>query len=182
MALSDEDKRRIEEEERFRAAARAKAEQQAKSKQTATGCLGCLGVVFVLWLIGMFTGSQKSDSTPPPAGSSATAPTAPKIDDAKCRQELGCWAEKFTVEASVRCKRAVEGLAKYQAEWTDGFLETKFSHYRWKNKDAGVVTYIGDKVKFQNGFGAWQMMLYECDFDTNTKESVDARARPGRLN
>lgn len=191
MALTDDDKERIEEEEKFRAAARAKAEADAKkaeadakSKKTATGCLGCLGVLFVFFLIGTFTSNQKSSSVPPRNSSATTSQTAAKTssqDAANCQQDLGCLGEKHLVSASVRCKRQVEALAKYSAEWTDGFLEPKFSHYRWKNKSAGIVTYIGDKVKFQNGFGAWQNMVYECDFDTNSERPVGARAEPGRL-
>jgi len=30
-------------------------------------------------------------------------------------------------------------------------------------KSEGIVTTIGDKIKMQNGFGAWQHMTYECD-------------------
>jgi hypothetical protein len=197
MALTDDDKRRIEEEERFRAAARLRAEADAKKKEAETkgkkgafGCLGCFGVLFVMWLLGTMMGTQKGDSAPSSqfaapsasAAPAASAQTTPTESDTACRQDLMCWAEKHFVSASVRCKDVVENLAKYQSEWTDGLLEPKFSRYRWMNKDKGVVTYVGDRIKFQNGFGAWQMMVYECDFDTNSNRPVDARARPGRIN
>jgi hypothetical protein len=42
----------------------------------------------------------------------------------------------------------------------------KFSHFRWKDEARGVMAYIGDKIRFQNGFGAWQPHVYECDLDT----------------
>jgi hypothetical protein len=57
-------------------------------------------------------------------------------------------------------------------------IEAKFSHFRWKNaenRDAGIVTYIGDKVKFQNGYGAWQRVTYECDFDPTGESVLDIR-------
>jgi hypothetical protein len=72
-------------------------------------------------------------------------------------------------------------LAKNNFEWTDGLLEPKFSHYRWKNQDAGEVTYIGDKIKFQNGFGAWTYHTYECDLDASGETVLAVRAQPGRL-
>lgn len=89
----------------------------------------------------------------------------PKVDPATCRKELSCWAEEKIVTAGIECKRPVEGLAKYNARWTDGVLDMKFSHYRWKDQAKGTVTYIGDKIEFQNGFGAYQKHIYECDFD-----------------
>lgn len=83
------------------------------------------------------------------------------------------------VGAGIRCKRPIESLAKYAHEWTDGMLEPKMSHYRWKDKKRGIVTFLGDKLRFQNGFGAWQNVVYECDYDGESVLSV--RARPGKL-
>ena len=101
--------------------------------------------------------------------------------DAACRNDVSCIGEKKLVTAGVYCRSQIERLAKYSSEWTDGFLEPKFSHYRLKAKDGGVVTFIGDKIKFQNGFGAWQNMIYECDLDTKTDNVLDVRASPGRI-
>lgn len=114
------------------------------------------------------------------SGSTSTS-SAPKISDAECRKTLSCWAEKHTVSAAVRCKDPVERLAKNSFEWTDGMLESKFSHYRWKNQATGEVTYIGDKIKYQNGFGAWIFHTYECDLDASGERVTDVRASPGRI-
>jgi hypothetical protein len=163
-----------------RADARAKAEaaQQAKkSKNAGVGCLGCLGVLFLFFVIGSFSSNQKSSALPP----SAQSIQKTAADNVACRQNLKCLGDQHLVSADVRCKRVVEALAKYSSEWTDGLLEMKFSHYRWKNEAAGILTYVGDKVKFQNGFGAWQNMVYECDFDTVADRPIDARAQPGRI-
>jgi hypothetical protein len=155
-----------------------------------------LGVVGAA--IGGHSGSQTSPSTttlpvaPKTSGSAAPAPTptasrpasppAVVVDsDASCRSDLKCFAEKQTGSASVYCKGPVERLAKHDFEWTDGFLEPKFSHYRWKDKENGIVTHIGDKIKFQNGFGAWGHYTYECDLASDGKTVLDVRARPGRL-
>lgn len=83
--------------------------------------------------------------------------------------------------ASVYCKASVERLAKYTSRWTDGTFETKFSRFRWLNKEQGTLTYIGDKIEFQNGFGAFQKHIYECDFNPANNQILDVRARPGQL-
>lgn len=109
------------------------------------------------------------------------ATAAPKVDPATCRKDLACWAEEKLVTASVHCKDPVEKLAKFSARWTDGTFDMKFSHYRWKDQERGIVTYIGDKIEFQNGFGAYQGHIYECDFDPAIDAVLEVRARPGRL-
>jgi hypothetical protein len=98
-----------------------------------------------------------------------------------CKKDLQCWGDKHTVMAGFRCDSHVEKLAKYDFQWTDGFLEPKFSRFRWKSKESGIITYIGDKIRFQNGFGAWQNYVYECDLDPISQVVRDVRARPGRL-
>lgn len=103
------------------------------------------------------------------------------VAEAQCRADLRCIGERLSIEAGIACRRWVERLAKNDFQWTDGWLETKFSHYRWKIKTKGIVTYIGDKIKYQNGFGAWIRHTYECDFDTESKRIVDVRAKPGQL-
>lgn len=102
-------------------------------------------------------------------------------EEAACKQDLQCWGDRHTASAGIYCDNYVERLAKYSFEWTDGWLESKFSHFRWKDKDRGYMTFIGDKIRFQNGFGAWQNYIYECDLDTEHDRVIDVRARPGRL-
>ena len=97
-----------------------------------------------------------------------------------CDKDLDCIGKKKIVVANAYCSMAVEQLAKYQSEWTDGFAEQKFPYYRWGSR-TGVVTYYGGAIKFQNGFGAWQNMVYECDFDIRRDQPVDVRAEAGRL-
>ena len=84
MTLSDEDRKRIEEEERIRAEARIRAEGQARrraeaeaaakaaqaKKKTADtiakGCLGCLGLLVLLIVIASLLPVSKDK--PPPSG------------------------------------------------------------------------------------------------------------------
>ena len=95
-----------------------------------------------------------------------------------CMKSIQCWGDKHSVSGGIYCRPFVEKSAKYDFEWTDSWIEAKFSHFRWKNaenRDAGIVTYIGDKVKFQNGYGAWQRVTYECDFDPTGESVLDIR-------
>ncbi len=124
-----------------------------------------------------------SSTAPPSEQSDAVAPVTktPEVSNAECKKSLQCWGERHSISATVRCQRYIEKLAKYSHKWTDGFLEPKFSHFRWKNRATGVVTFIGDKIQFQNGFGAWQNSIYECDFNPSTEQVLDVRASPGQL-
>lgn len=98
-----------------------------------------------------------------------------------CRQDLRCWGERYSIDAAVRCRRPVERLAKYDMRWSDGWTETKFPRMRWENQDKGLITYIGDKAQFQNGFGAWQNVIYFCTYDPATDSAVSAEMEEGRL-
>lgn len=82
--------------------------------------------------------------------------------------------------ASVWCPDHVERLAPSSYRWTDGILEPKFV-IMLLTDDPNVITYIGDHVEFQNGFGAWQRHIYQCDFDVKTETVITTRAVPGRL-
>lgn len=132
-------------------------------------------ILLVVIAVGVSMCSGGSDDKP------TVAAETPKVDDATCRKDLQCWGDKQTVAAGVYCKDPVERLAQYSARWTDGMLEPKFSHFRWLNQEQGSITFIGDKIEFQNGFGAFQGHIYECDFNPAINQVLDVRARPGRL-
>ncbi|MBF0252153.1 MAG: hypothetical protein HQL35_16195 [Alphaproteobacteria bacterium] len=102
-----------------------------------------------------------------------------KAEEAACRADFTCWAEHNMPAASVLCKDAVEKAATYRSEWTDGLFEPKLSLYKRGSED-GQVVYFGDKVRFQNGFGAMANMVYACTFDPD-RGVVDVQVEPGRL-
>lgn len=133
---------------------------------------------------------QRANGTAAPMADVVNPPNPPLVNDsdgergddvAACKKQLGCWAEKKLIEATFACRPRIERMAQYQFEWTDGFFEQKMSHYRWQDPNAGVVMYIGDKIKLQNGFGAWQYYTYFCDYDSTTKAVTDIRLKVGRL-
>lgn len=135
-----------------------------------------MGLIFLCVIIGAVAAACSG-------GGSDRAQVAeqPKIDDATCRKDLQCWGDKQSIPASVYCKDPVARLAKYSARWTDGVLEPKFSRFRWLDQSRGTMTFIGDKIEFQNGFGAFQAHIYECDFDPANNMVLGVRAQPGRL-
>ena len=90
-----------------------------------------------------------------------------------CRRDLQCWGDRHAVSATLACEPLIESMAKYTYEWTDGWLESKFPRFAWKDRKAGALIYMGDKIRFQNVFGAWQNMNYKCEFDP-VKETVKA--------
>jgi hypothetical protein len=147
-----------------------------QASPTTTGALnqnvGCgtiaLAVLVLVVLIGAFKGGD---------GESAKVEKSPE----QCRLELQCWADKHQIDATVKCKPKIEKLAKWSVKWKDGVLEPTFSRIAWIDQGKGTVRYIGDKVEFQNGFGAWQPHLYLCEYDPSTKTVISISADPGKL-
>ncbi len=120
---------------------------------------------------GMLTAVKKipdylADDYSPPSPEQLQA-----ANEKACDADLQCWMDKWIIEASLHCKSAVESQARYAHQWTDGWLDMKFPRARWKDRSKGILSYWGDKVQFQNGFGAWVKMAYWCDFNPYTKEA-----------
>lgn len=95
--------------------------------------------------------------------------------------DLQCLGNKGVIAAGVYCKSEVEKRAKHSVRWIDGTFEMKFSRFRWSNKAHQEITYVGDKAEFQNGFGAYTRVVYECDLDPDNKTVLGVRVREGRL-
>ncbi len=144
-----------------------------------------IGACVVLVAIGFFGALfGQSEEPPPPKAqpAAAVAPAAATPVAPTCEaSDLRCLAKEGIIAASVRCPRAVEGLAKHSVKWKDGFLEAKFDRFRWKDQPNGVITYIGGKAEFQNGFGAFTPVIYECDLAPDNRTILDVRVREGRL-
>ncbi|UOD29427.1 zinc ribbon domain-containing protein [Massilia violaceinigra] len=98
------------------------------------------------------------------------------------KNDLQCRGNNTLGSAAVYCRSHVERLATHAVRWTDKMLEPKFSRFRWRNPVAGEITYIGDKIEFQNGFGAYTPIIYECDLAADEKTVLDVRVQEGRLN
>lgn len=124
--------------------------------------------------------AEITPSDAPPEKSEAQA-TESIAAASLCQSDLQCWADKNWAEADAYCQRPVERLGKYTSRWTDATLERKFDRYAWRNKEQGIITYAGDKIEFQNGFGAFQPHKYYCDYDTRSKQVLNVWAEPGRF-
>lgn len=163
---------------------------EPKRNSTAKTLFYLLGV---LLLIGLFSEKPTTPPQPPvspkpsalvpkPQPSVVAQPTpAPPPEKKECDPtDLQCLGDRLSLLAVGPCSSAIEKLAKYQSTWTDAWYEPKFSHFRWASASKNQITLIGDKIKFQNGFGAWQFHIYECDV---TKDGLvlAVRASPGRL-
>lgn len=102
-------------------------------------------------------------------------------EETQCRKDLICLGEKQLVWAGVMCPPEIEKLATYGTNWTDNWMELKFSRYLWLDKERGTLTMVGDALEFENGFGAKANMIYECDIDPVAELILAVRAFPGRL-
>ena len=101
-----------------------------------------------------------------------------KAADLKANKEDASWlSDNYGTEAGIRCRPLIERLAKNQFEWTDSWSESKFSSYLVKTSKPYVLTVVGDKIKFQNGFGAWTNMKYYCDYNVKTQKAFNPRVR-----
>ena len=140
----------------------------ANPKEVMVGCLSIIGVI----AIAIFLLSQCS----PGDGKQASK----KSVEEKCAEDdLQCLGNKGIVAAGIYCPKEIERLAKFNVRWTDGAFEPKFSRFKWRDKKLGVITYIGDKAQFQNGFGAYHPIIYECDM--TDKYVLGVRVKEGRL-
>jgi hypothetical protein len=151
-------------------------------------------IVIVVLLILVVLGQKKNNTGPTAPSPEETAAKAQREPEnaaqkvqreaeeaARCAADLKCFGDKNLVAASFACRPKIERLAKNDFEWTDAWYEAKLSHFRWKDQEHRIVTYIGDKIKFQNAFGAWQRHIYECDYAPETKTVFEVRANPGQL-
>ena len=90
------------------------------------------------------------------------------LKDKACRWNLDCWKGLLGTSATSKCKKLVESSAQYDHKW-DGWLVEKFPNASWIDYETGAFRISGNKVKFQNGFGAWQRMSYACEYDPHKK-------------
>lgn len=102
-------------------------------------------------------------------------------EEAACRADFECWGREQRFAAEAACKRQIERRARFDHEWTDSWTKPTFSFFAWRDEAAGVMTYFGDQLKLQNGFGAWAKMSYSCDFDMDAGIAVAVTISEGRL-
>ena len=139
MALTEEEKKKIEEEEKFRADVRARTEGKTK-KKGGSGCSGCLGVIVIgigiIILIGLLT------PKPPPKTPEQI------VQEKKSQEDKACNSDNTM--AFVMAKNFVEKVLKAPAT----------AKFPWGTSDSqissiGDCTYIvRSYVDAENSFGA----------------------------
>lgn len=156
---------------------------KASAKDTVTGLVILVGIVVAaVTMCGPGSEEEKKAKAPVETEQERLEKAAAAAaKEAQCRKDLQCIGNQLTLTAAGVCVTPIERLAKYSMRWTDGMLEPKFSHFRWRDKKQDVVTVLGDKAEFQNGFGAYSTVVYECDLDVGSKSPLSVRVKEGRI-
>ena len=145
--------------------------------KSASGII--VGIIVVLVLVAIIAaiagGSSAPDSPASPTPTSVTS-----VSDRECLRDLDCAVgrDDWFNSADAHCPRHIEDLARYDFEWTDGWLDSKFDRVALQIDRQAAIRVIGDKMRMQNQYGAWQRMEYWCILDPITKEVLDADLFP----
>lgn len=99
----------------------------------------------------------------------------------KCINSRKCIIDKYFGAVEASCSLVIQRMAKYSYEWTNGWTGFKFRAEPARVGDNLVVRFYGDKLRLQNGFGAWSNTAYSCDVDLLSGQIVDVDAWTGRL-
>jgi len=105
-----------------------------------------------------------------------------EVATANCGDERECAVEALRIPATVACRAAIERRAQYDVRWEDGLLgEETFTRAGWADATKTSLTFAGDAVSFQNGFGAFARVSYFCTVDRLSKAVVDLQISRGPL-
>lgn len=102
-------------------------------------------------------------------------------EDEKCIENLTCWAAKNLADATKQAEYFIERMAKFDYQWINNPDENKLTYYKWYDKERLIIQYTGDKIKMQNGFGAFSHMTYKCYYDTINKKMIDIKLSKGKI-
>jgi len=101
----------------------------------------------------------------------------------ECALSAECSFQSLSDPPYSQCQHAVERLAKYDFEWTDkGWFTYKFNRFVWNDTTTRSSIFAGgDHLKLQNGFGAWQNVIYLCEVDAKSGSIINVAVKPGRF-
>lgn len=104
----------------------------------------------------------KPDSVAQPE--KAVKPTAEQLMD---KQYL---ADNYEIESWSACSNKADAFLKsvaaYDFQWDDKLTESKFVILNIPTRAPGIMILASDKLKLQNGFGAWSRKSLVCVYDT----------------
>jgi hypothetical protein len=168
--LSDEEKRRIEEEEAYRAEVRARLEseqeeeEEAPRKRKPLGCGSLVAVgfaVFVFYLVSVGVQSSGSGS-----GSGSSATTRQVITMPSGRT-LDQYDAQILCEGRVRDRLVSPGSARFAGRSDSAWTNPRLSGNTWRHR---VV------VDSQNSFGALLRSEWDCVLD-GTNDTINVTQR-----
>lgn len=139
-------------------------------RKVSEGPSGCF--IFVLLTIGFFVWYSAFVYEPPES--------EPISSDADCKRDIQCWGERHASSAAGRCKPQIERLAQYSHEWIDGIGAPMFARWGWRDAESGALAYMGDRLRLENGFGAWQNHIYVCYYQPQGQQVIKVTAAPGK--
>ena len=85
--------------------------------------------------------------------------------------------QNFSPKIDLLCGNAVELRAKNSYRWTNGALEFKFPILTAHESKNGFIMAYGENIQFQNGFGVWRRVLYECTYDALNESVFSVRVK-----
>lgn len=151
-----------------------KAAAQKQAKRATAGCASVVLIIFAAATI-YFLNAGDSGSSKPVASAAAQAKLA------ACQADLTCWSSKNEDAAIAACQPAIESKAIHEVKWKDDAPMGMFSRVGWGDAKHQAVRYIGDDAYFQNGFGAYDPVMYSCIFDPQSARVVNVDVLQGRL-
>lgn len=134
-------------------------------------------MVLCLWLAACDAGQAPARDLEAEKRNAALA----AAEEAKCLKDANCLAARLLDKVSGPCSHEIERHSKFSFRWKDGPGEPRFVKAAWEDEAAGQLAFIGDRIQFQNGFGAHQDMKYICSYDTKADRVISARVYEGRL-
>lgn len=151
---------------------------------------GAIAALFIVGTIAYMHFSSAStdkdapvEAAPSSAAVSTTAvpePQTPKAPD--CANEQECMVSRLTIPAQVACREAIARHARYDVRWEGGMLgEDMFVRAGWSDETKTAITFAGDAVSLQNGFGAFSRVTYFCTVNTLSKAVTGLKVIQGRL-
>jgi hypothetical protein len=100
-------------------------------------------------------------------------------EDEACIADVSCWAKRHLQEASRVCSTAIEQQARFDYRW-EAMRPDRFTSAIMHN-NGQQISFIGNALKLQNGFGAWLPYSYNCRYDIGTKAVVAVEINEGRM-
>lgn len=148
----------------------AETRETSDAKQKRAIVIGSGVVISAMFLIAMCSSKPKAPETP-----------QQRIVRLTCEGDVVCAGSRVQWRAEKACKPLIEGHAKYVPRWRED--EDVLPLGKWSERydvikqygEKRIIEFQGEAVEFQNGFGAWQQVAYECDYDPVEEEVIAAR-------